>query len=476
MGVGAEDARSVDTDEFRLIAYPPHFADPTSRRRWASDRPADDAGRRRARRGGEPGPRRRSNFLGLGDATRPADLERCCWPGRRAHRDRSRCWPSTCARGPPDLDVPADLELRRVRRPRRPARASTGIEVAVFGGEHQSDEALAATWPASRERTTALLALPRRRRRRHAPATSSPATCCGSGVARACPRHGTPASTGRCSTTGSGPGAAPAAGWRWSRDASRPRRRCSAERASQSTARSGPTASRAADVDLLAEVWTGPRHSSRSPSRVRARHRRGRAAPRPAARRPGPGCGSASRGPRGRPRARRGARGPAAAGRSGCTPTPRASPSPAASRAVPASSRCSRPATWRRRCSASVAALLLGARAQRRAALAAAARAGRRCCCGCATSTGFLVLVLGGAGVLALTWYGGGHAAVGGGVPPHLAAAARRAAPAARAPRRRSGGAGVRPIPTSSPGSPTCPRWSGCCCSCSRTSPAWWSE
>ena len=47
-----DEARTVDTDDFLLIAYPDWFSDPTIATRWAGDRPAgevvDDPGRRLA--------------------------------------------------------------------------------------------------------------------------------------------------------------------------------------------------------------------------------------------------------------------------------------------------------------------------------------------------------------------------------------------------------------------------------------------
>ena len=70
-----EEARTVDTDEFLLIAYPEHFSDPTVALRWHSERPADDLIDDVLDAAHALG-RESVNFFELGDATRPPDLER----------------------------------------------------------------------------------------------------------------------------------------------------------------------------------------------------------------------------------------------------------------------------------------------------------------------------------------------------------------------------------------------------------------
>ena len=138
-----EEARTVDTAEFLLIAYPEHFSDPTVALRWDSVRPADeliddvlDAAHSLGRQS--------VNFFELGDATRPPDLE-------PRLRDRGAELTETLAvlaldltSGVPDLDVPADVEVRRVTD-LDDLRATDRIDVEVFGGSHASEEALALT-------------------------------------------------------------------------------------------------------------------------------------------------------------------------------------------------------------------------------------------------------------------------------------------------------------------------------------------
>ncbi|HEX5089780.1 MAG TPA: hypothetical protein VFV89_18380 [Nocardioides sp.] len=68
------EACTVDTDEFLLIAYPPHFADPTVALRWSSERAAgelvDDVLAAAHGLG-----RDSVSFFELSEATRPRDLE-----------------------------------------------------------------------------------------------------------------------------------------------------------------------------------------------------------------------------------------------------------------------------------------------------------------------------------------------------------------------------------------------------------------
>ena len=64
------EARTVDTDEFLLIAYPDHFSDPTVALRWNSDRPADELIDDVLAAAHGLG-RESVNFFELGDSTRP---------------------------------------------------------------------------------------------------------------------------------------------------------------------------------------------------------------------------------------------------------------------------------------------------------------------------------------------------------------------------------------------------------------------
>ncbi len=135
------EARTVDTAEFLLIAYPPHFADPTVATRWASERPADeviddvlDAAHGLGRDA--------VNFFDVSEATLPPDLE-------RRLRERGAELTETLAvlaldltAGPPDLGVPPGLEVRRITGI-DDLRHAEVVEVTVFGGTHADEESLA---------------------------------------------------------------------------------------------------------------------------------------------------------------------------------------------------------------------------------------------------------------------------------------------------------------------------------------------
>jgi GNAT superfamily N-acetyltransferase len=136
------DAREVRTEEFRVIAYPAHFADPTVATSWESTRAGDqviddvlavakDLGR------GDV------TFVGLSDSTSPADLEKQLLARGARLSETLAVLARDLTAGLPDLDPPADLELRPAAD-LESRRAMDRLEVAVFGGEHQSDEALAA--------------------------------------------------------------------------------------------------------------------------------------------------------------------------------------------------------------------------------------------------------------------------------------------------------------------------------------------
>ncbi len=137
------EARTVDTAEFLLIAYPAHFADPTVATRWDSERPADeliddvlDAAHGLGRDS--------VSFFDVGDTTRPPDLEPRLRQRGAELTETLAVLALDLTQGPPELDVPADLELREVTTLEE-LRAADAIDVAVFGGGPADEEALAAS-------------------------------------------------------------------------------------------------------------------------------------------------------------------------------------------------------------------------------------------------------------------------------------------------------------------------------------------
>ena len=138
-----EEARTVDTDEFLLIAYPEHFSDPTVALRWNSDRPADDLIDDVLAAAHGLG-RESVNFFELGDATRPRDLEPRLRERGAELTETLAVLALDLAHGVPDLDVPPDLEVRRVTD-LDDLRAADRIDVEVFGGSHADEDALALT-------------------------------------------------------------------------------------------------------------------------------------------------------------------------------------------------------------------------------------------------------------------------------------------------------------------------------------------
>ena len=105
-----DEARTVETDEFLLIAYPAWFSDPTVATRWRSERPADDliddvldAARGLGRES--------VNFFELSDTTRPPDLE------RRLRERGGAIRIEKSGRGRFRLGVAAPLTLEEMRAP-----------------------------------------------------------------------------------------------------------------------------------------------------------------------------------------------------------------------------------------------------------------------------------------------------------------------------------------------------------------------
>jgi GNAT superfamily N-acetyltransferase len=138
-----EDAPTVDTGDFLLIAYPPHFSDLTVATRWASDRPADELIDDVLDAAHELG-REVVTFFDLSDTTRPADLERRLMERGAERTETLAVLALDLAEGVPDLDPPGDVELRPVATI-DDLRASDQIDVEVFGGSLRADEALAAS-------------------------------------------------------------------------------------------------------------------------------------------------------------------------------------------------------------------------------------------------------------------------------------------------------------------------------------------
>ncbi len=137
-----DDARTVDTDEFLLIAYPAHYSDPTVATRWNSERPADELIDDVLDAAQDLG-RDAVTFFDLGEGTRPPDLEQ---------RLRVRGAPQTetlavlaldLAAGLPDLDVPGDVELRPVGD-LADVIGLARLDHEVFGSELRPEEQVAA--------------------------------------------------------------------------------------------------------------------------------------------------------------------------------------------------------------------------------------------------------------------------------------------------------------------------------------------
>ena len=88
------------------------------------------------------------NFFELSDATRPPDLEPRLRERGAELTETLAVLALDLARGVPDLDVPPDLEVRRVAD-LDDLRATDRIDVEVFGGSHADEEALALAAPAA---------------------------------------------------------------------------------------------------------------------------------------------------------------------------------------------------------------------------------------------------------------------------------------------------------------------------------------
>jgi GNAT superfamily N-acetyltransferase len=135
------EARTVETDEYLLIAYPEHFSDPTVALRWASDRPADELIDDVLDAAHELG-RESVSFFELSDATRPPDLEPRLQERGAELTETLAVLALDLRGGRPDLEVPPDLEVRRVAD-LDDLRATDRIDVEVFGGSHADEDSLA---------------------------------------------------------------------------------------------------------------------------------------------------------------------------------------------------------------------------------------------------------------------------------------------------------------------------------------------
>jgi hypothetical protein len=136
------EARTVDTDEFLLVAYPAHFSDPTVATRWQSDRPADaliDDVLEAAHGLG----RDAVTFFELGDATRPPDLEQRLRERGAEQTETLAMLALDLATGPPDLDVPDDVELRPIVDV-ADLIALERLDHEVFGGQLRPEDEVAA--------------------------------------------------------------------------------------------------------------------------------------------------------------------------------------------------------------------------------------------------------------------------------------------------------------------------------------------
>jgi hypothetical protein len=136
-----DQARTVDTDEFLLIAYPAWFSDPTVATRWRSERPADeliddvlDAAHGLGRES--------VTFFELSDTTRPPDLERRLRERGAQQTETLTVLARDLTAGWPDLAVPADLELRPIAG-LADVLARERLDHEVFGGDLRPEEDVA---------------------------------------------------------------------------------------------------------------------------------------------------------------------------------------------------------------------------------------------------------------------------------------------------------------------------------------------
>jgi hypothetical protein len=136
-----EDAEEHRADDYWLIAYPPHFAEPTVVTRIESERPSDELVDVVLSAAAEMG-RDDVVFRGLGESTRPHDLEATLL-ARGAELVETVAVMALDLRVPrPSLDAPTDVVVRQVLDI-DDLRELDRIDVGVFGGKHQTAEQLA---------------------------------------------------------------------------------------------------------------------------------------------------------------------------------------------------------------------------------------------------------------------------------------------------------------------------------------------
>jgi hypothetical protein len=138
-------ARELRTREYRVVAFPEHFAEPTVAMPVAfdSDRPAeevvDDVLVAAAGLG-----RDSVSIMGLGGRTRPEGLEAHLVDRGATLRETLAVLALDLTKAPPDLEVPGDVEVRAVAD-LQTLRDYDRIGVGVFGGTLRTEEELASS-------------------------------------------------------------------------------------------------------------------------------------------------------------------------------------------------------------------------------------------------------------------------------------------------------------------------------------------
>lgn len=135
-----DEAQTVETDDYTIIAYPAHYPDPTVALRWSGDRPA-----------AELVDEVLETARGLGrDAVWFYDVDESTDDLERTLRDRGAELTETLAvlaldlgEPRPDIPVPDDLELRPIRT-LDDAIALERLDAEVFGGRVRAEEDVAA--------------------------------------------------------------------------------------------------------------------------------------------------------------------------------------------------------------------------------------------------------------------------------------------------------------------------------------------
>jgi GNAT superfamily N-acetyltransferase len=141
-----EEARTVDDDEFLLIAYPAYFSDPTVATRWHSERPADELIDDVLAAAQGLG-RSSVNFFDLSDTTRPPDLERRLRERGAEQTETLAVLAGDLTSGIPDLDVPHDVEPRPITDV-TDVIALERLDHEVFGGQLRPEDDVAADFAA----------------------------------------------------------------------------------------------------------------------------------------------------------------------------------------------------------------------------------------------------------------------------------------------------------------------------------------